>query len=133
MVPVKSEHIRGVIHLRRVRKVGLEACEMKYPHLQKVFWIWEVLEYLPFLLERPTSMEVYTALQQCSWDKHFTVSFLRLYIHRKILCLERKQGYENESYFGILKYQEVGKQGKHLERRKKNKQIHISVIPANLV
>ena len=66
MVPVKSEHIRGVIQLRRVRKVGLEAYEMKYPHLQKDFLIWEVLEYLPFLLERPTSMEVYTALQQCS-------------------------------------------------------------------
>ena len=37
VVPVKSEHTTGVIHLRRVRKVCLEACEMKYPHLQKDF------------------------------------------------------------------------------------------------
>ena len=64
-------------------------------------------------------MEVYTALQHCSWDKHFTVFFLTLDIHKKILCLEWKEGYEKESYFGILKYQEVGKQGKHLEGRKK--------------
>ena len=64
-------------------------------------------------------MEVYTALQHCSWDKHFTVFFLTLDIHKKILCLEWKEGYEKESYFGNLKYQEVGKQGKNLEGRKK--------------
>ena len=37
VVPVKSEYVRAVMYLRRVRKVGLEACEMKYPHLQKDF------------------------------------------------------------------------------------------------